>query len=152
MSTTTTATPITTRPVHGRPTTARRHRPALTFVRHLAEMLVAMGVGMATLYPLWSVATTRAGWDPLPIEVDLLAMATAMAVPMALLMFHRGHRARLVVEMGLAMYAGFVVLFPFHWGGTLGAMGVMMTGHVLMPLFMIAAMLLRRAEYAHPHQ
>ena len=46
------------------------------------------------------------------------------------------------------MYAGFVVLFPFLWAGALGEMGVMMTGHVLMPLFMLGAMLWRREEYA----
>ena len=50
--------------------------------------------------------------------------------------------------MTAAMYTGFVVLFPFLWGGALSEMGVMMAGHVLMPVFMLLAMLARREEYA----
>jgi hypothetical protein len=37
--------------------------------------------------------------------------------------------------------------FPLLWTGALDEMGVMMAGHTLMPLFMLAAMLLRRREY-----
>ena len=52
-------------------------------------------------------------------EPELLAMASAMTVPMVLSMWHRGHRARLTVEMAVAVYAGFVGLFPFLWAGVL---------------------------------
>ncbi|MBO9521335.1 MAG: hypothetical protein J7518_07340 [Nocardioidaceae bacterium] len=115
-------------------------------------MVVAMLLGMATLYPVWRLLTSgdRGDWTRI-LEVDLLAMATAMTVPMVLWMLRRGHRMRPIVEMALAMYAGFVVLFPFLWGGMLGEMGVMMTGHVLMPLFMLGAMVARYREYAHAH-
>jgi len=117
------------------------------FTRHYLEMIAAMLVGMMTLYPLWLVAGGRSA----STEVELLAMATAMTVPMVAWMWFRAHGARLAAEMALAMYAGFVVLFPFLWAGTLDDMGVMMTGHVLMPLFMLVAMLWRREEYAGHH-
>jgi hypothetical protein len=126
-----------------------RRRPVLRFARHYLEMVAAMLLGMVTLYPLWLLATDRAAdgsWVH-RTETELLAMATAMTVPMVLWMWHRGHRARLNVEMAVAMYAGFAILFPFLWAGGLDDMGVMMTGHVLMPLFMLAAMLWRREEY-----
>jgi flagellar biosynthetic protein FliP len=130
-----------------------RLRPALAFLRHLAEMLAAMAVGMVTLYPLWRFALTAAGspaWAE-PIEVNLTVMATTMTVAMAAWMRYRGHRARPIAEMSASMYTAFVVLFPLHWAGALDAMGVMMWGHVLMPVFMIAAMTARRGEYTHPH-
>ena len=49
------------------------------------------------------------------------------------------------------MYLGFAVLFPFLWAGVIGDHGLMMVGHVLMPLLMLGAMLLRREEYARHH-
>ncbi len=135
-------------------TTVQRARPmkqraVWRFIRHYLEMVAAMLLGMVTLYPLWMLATDGMA-DTSRVhetELELVAMATAMTIPMVLWMWHRGHRARLTVEMAVAMYAGFVVLFPFLWVGVLGEMGVMMGGHVLMPLFMLGAMLWRRREY-----
>ena len=131
------------------PTTSRHRRPLVAFMRHYLEMVIAMVLGMATLWPLWSLATRGAGdasWLR-SIEVESLVMATAMSIPMAAWMAHRRHRARLTVEMCAAMYAGYVVLFPLHWARALGEMGVMMWGHVLMPGLMLAAMVARRREY-----
>jgi hypothetical protein len=125
-----------------RSTMARR---VWRFTRHYLEMVAAMLVGMVTLYPLWLLVD--AAWTR-GIEVELLEMATAMTVPMVLWMRFRGHGVRPTLEMTLAMYAGFVVLFPLLWGGALSEMGVMMTGHVLMPVFMLLAMLARHEEYA----
>jgi EmrB/QacA subfamily drug resistance transporter len=133
---------------------APEQRPVKAFVQHYAEMVVAMLVGMVTLYPLWEIATGSApesSWAN-RVEVEMLVMATAMTVPMALWMVRRGHGRQPVVEMSAAMYAGFVLLFPLLWAGTLDDMGVMMYGHVLMPAFMLGAMLLRREEYAHAHR
>ena len=134
--------------------TANEPRPTRTrqvwqFIRHYLEMIVAMLVGMFALYPLWMLTVSGAddGRWVRAIEVDMLAMATAMSVSMALWMRVRGHATRLIVEMSAAMYAGFVVLFPFLWAGSLGEMGVMMGGHLLMPLFMLVAMLARREQY-----
>jgi hypothetical protein len=130
-----------------------RVRQVWWFGRHYLEMVAAMLVGMVTLYPLWLLATDGidAAWLD-ATEVELLAMATAMTAPMVLWMRRHGHSTAPVVEMGAAMYAGFVVLFPFLWAGALSDMGVMMAGHVLMPVFMLLAMLWRRDHYTrHGH-
>ncbi len=130
-------------------TVAVGRRPLRVFARHYLEMVLAMLLGMAVLWPLWSLATRGAdgaGWLR-STETESLVRATAMAVPMAAWMVHRRHRTRLTVEMCAAMYAGHLVLFPLLWVGAVSEMGVMMWGHVLMPLLMLAAMLARRAEY-----
>lgn len=128
-------------------------RPFWTFARHYLEMIVAMLLGMAVLYPLWELVADAAGAGWMQrTDVETTVMATAMAVPMVAWMVFRGHGARPIVEMTLAMYAGFWVLYPLLWGGVMGEMGVMMVGHMLMPLFMLGAMLLRPREYAgHSH-
>lgn len=121
------------------------------FLRHYLEMIVAMLVGMVTLYPLWELAVDRlvtAVWVH-RTDVDLTAMALAMTVPMVAWMLWRGHRGLPVLEMAVAMCAGFWVFFPFLWAGLLDEMAVMMAGHVAMPLFMLLAMLARRGEYSH---
>ena len=130
-------------------TAAPARRSVWRFTRHYLEMVLAMLLGMAALYPVWAVATsgTAASSWLHRTDVESLVMATAMSVPMAAWMAHRGHAWRLTAEMCLAMYAGFVLLFPLLWAGALDEMGVMMAGHTLMPLFMLAAMLLRRREY-----
>lgn len=106
-------------------------RPAARFVLHYLAMLLAMLVGML-LFPLWTLLV-----GSLPevavlhrVEADSLAMAAVMSVPMV---------------------AGFVVLFPPLWAGLIGEADVFWVGHVLMPLFMLAAMLLRRREYLGAH-
>jgi flagellar biosynthetic protein FliP len=124
------------------------------FVRHYLEMIGAMLLGMGTLYPLWLLATDlvpTAGWVA-RTDVDMTFMATAMTLPMVGWMMWRGHRGRHVVEMAGAMYAGFWLFFPFLWSGQLGDMGLMMSGHVAMPVLMLLAMLARRREYAAPGQ
>ncbi|WP_262849730.1 hypothetical protein [Mumia quercus] len=127
-------------------------RPGWAFTRHYLEMIAAMLLGMVTLYPLWTLATASAESAWLQrADVETTVMATAMAAPMVAWMVVRGHAFRPVVEMTLAMYAGFWVLYPLLWAAVLGEMGVMMIGHVLMPVFMLLAMLLRFGEYAHVH-
>ena len=73
-------------------------------------------------------------------------MATAMTVPMALGCGIEATAAAPIVEMSAAMYVGFAVLFPFLWRGGIGENSLMMGGHVLMPLLMLGAMLLRGAR------
>ena len=130
---------------------ARRNRPAWTFTRHYLEMVAAMLLGMATLYPVTQLLVGEGvgtAWLRRP-DIDALVMATAMTVPMVAWMRLRRHHWLPVVEMSAAMYAGFGVMFPWLWWGGLSEMGLMMGGHVLMPLFMLGAMLARRNEYAH---
>ena len=129
--------------------------PALRrFGRHYLEMVVAMLVGRMVLFPVWLLATSGAadGSTLRSVEMETLVMATTMAVPMAGWMRFRGHAWAPTLEMSAAMYAAFVVVYPFHWSGALGEHGVMMLGHVLMLAFMLGAMLLRRSEYAGGHQ
>lgn len=107
---------------------------------HFVQMVVAMVLGMLVLGMLWPHTSS--------VEPMLLIMATNMAVGMAVWMFWKRHRVVAVVEMSAAMYASFVVLFPFLWLGWLSADGAMMLGHVLMLPAMLGAMLWRPSEYA----
>jgi hypothetical protein len=116
-----------------------------TALRHFAEMLVAMLLGMAALGPLWPhLATDR-------VEVHALVMATNMTIGMTALMLWRRHRAPAVLEMALAMYLPFALLFPAHWAGWLSADAVLLIGHVLMLPAMVLAMLHRPDEYTAHH-
>lgn len=124
------------------------------FARHYVEMVLVMVVGMMVLHPVWMLATAGASEAGVlrSVEVESLVMATTMAAPMAAWMRFRGHRGRPTVEMGVAMYAGFVVMFPPHWSGALGAGAVMVLGHVAMLVLMLVAMWWRRQEYlGHDH-
>jgi hypothetical protein len=118
-------------------------------VRHYVEMVVAMLAGMIFLYPLWlAVAgSTGSGWVEI-VEIELLAMATAMVVPMVGWMWHRGHTHRQVSEMVVAMYAGFIVLLPFLWTERLSEATLTIAGHVLMLAFMLIALLRQEARCA----
>lgn len=129
--------------------TARTARPtvraALTnraFVVHYLQMLAAMAVGMLVLGPLSMLADAGA-------EVDSLLMATWMTIGMTAWMAWRRHSWPATAEMGLAMYASFVVLFPAYWLGALSGHAVMLAGHLLMLPAMALAMLHRREEYVH---
>jgi hypothetical protein len=133
-----TSLPTTTAPA-ARPRSRRWRRFAL----HYLEMVIAMFVGMALLMPL-----TPAAWAASP-AVHALVMATDMTLGMAVWMAVRRHRARPIAEMAVAMCAPFVLLLvPYGLGAITGAT-VMLAGHVLMFLTMLAAMLLRRGEYGH---
>lgn len=117
-------------------------------VRHYLEMVAAMVVGMLVLGGLQSTLLgllgVRAGFG---VEVEVLLMATHMAIGMAAWMRHRGHRWLPVLEMCAAMYVPFLALFVPLWAGALSADGLMLWGHVLMLLAMVVPMLLRPAEY-----
>ncbi|WP_198170969.1 DJ-1/PfpI family protein [Actinoplanes awajinensis] len=108
-----------------------------TWLRHLAEMLVAMFAGMLLLGPLS---------DPLTHHrptVATLVMALDMAAGMAVWMAIRGHGPRMIGEMTAVMVAPFALLSPWLGGTALTA-----TGHVLMLLAMVALMLVRWEHYA----
>lgn len=126
-------------------------RAAGRFALHYLEMVLAMTVGMAAFYPGWLFATRDVAEGSVlqSTEVETLVMASTMVLPMAAWMWFRGHARGPVVEMSAAMYAGFVVLYPLLWAGVLDEMGLMMWGHVLMFVLMLAAMLWRWEEYAH---
>jgi hypothetical protein len=122
------------------------------FVRHYAEMVVAMFLGMAILALPARAALAAAGtsWSGLGNEAMFLGMAIEMTLPMVAWMRYRGHGWRPCNEMAAAM------LLP-----TIAAIALLQTGadagllmgveHVAMLLGMLGAMLLRPAEYTHAH-
>ncbi|MDI6103988.1 DJ-1/PfpI family protein [Actinoplanes sp. NEAU-A12] len=107
------------------------------WLRHLAEMLVAMLAGMMLLGPVWDPITHQRP------TVATLVMALDMAVGMAVWMAVRGHGLRMIGEMTAVMVAPFVLLSPWIGGAALSA-----TGHVLMLVAMVALMLVRWEHYA----
>jgi hypothetical protein len=138
---------MTTTTVH--PITRPTWRSAVTsrsFLVHLLQMVVAMLAGMVVFMPLTMLVGDAA------IEVQALAMATAMTAGMSAWMAWRRHSWQSIVEMGLAMYLAFVVLFPLLWLGALSSSGLMLLGHVLMAPAMVVAMLHRREEYLGGHR
>lgn len=133
--------------------------PALRrFVRHFVEMLIVMGVGMAVLGALeslafGSIAFKGWGWDDLLAvpEGMTLIMAGNMSFAMIGWMRLRGHGWAPTLEMAASMLVPFVVLLPLLSAGLI-SLGVLMTaGHVLMVLAMLAVMLRRVEEYTGHH-
>ena len=120
------------------------------FLRHYAEMVVAMFVGMAVLgYPLdWVMGRLGASSD----EFMFLGMATTMTVPMVGWMMYRGHGWRANVEMSASMFVPTFAVIGVLATGLLTNLGVLMiTEHVVMLLAMAGVMLLRPEEYSHHH-
>ena len=115
------------------------------FIIHYGQMVVAMFAGMGLLMPVSMLL------GDLRIEAEALVMATWMVIGMAAWMAWRRHSWTAIVEMSLAMYLGFVVLFPAHWIGLLSAGGLMLMGHIIMLPAMALSMLRRREEYLAAH-
>jgi hypothetical protein len=121
------------------------------FIRHYAEMVLAMFVGMGVLgIPLYAAGS---GWHELAIEapaIGFLGMATSMTVPMVAWMLYRGHGWRANTEMSLAMFIPTFAVIGLVAADMITDTGVLMTiEHVAMLAAMAGAMLLRPAEYAH---
>jgi flagellar biosynthetic protein FliP len=117
------------------------------FIGHYVEMVLAMFVGMGLLALPWMLIWPDLGDHPV---ADTLVMAANMTIGMAAWMALRGHGRRMIVEMSAAMVAPFLLLVPLV-AGAITADTLMMAGHVLMFLTMLAAMLLRRQDYMHHH-
>lgn len=118
------------------------------FLRHGAEMVLAMVVGMALLAPAWEAVLVGTLTRP---DVAALIDATDMTVAMTVWMLYRGHSRARVVEMAVAMYVPYLVLLVPYWLGVLPGERIMMGGHALMLPAMVVAMLAHRAEYSRPH-
>ncbi len=130
------------------------------FVRHYVEMVVAMFLGMAILGApaAWALSAVGSSWSALTEDAPalmFLAMATTMTVPMVAWMRHRGHGWSASTEMSAAMFLptfGVIALLAAGLVTDIGALTV--AEHVAMLLGMLAAMLMRPAEYkcgAHGH-
>ena len=130
----------------------RRHLAGwLPFVRHYIEMLLAMAIGMVALHPLWTLALQAAGAPHLLDHAELMAlvMATDMAIAMGAVMAYRRHGWRDIAEMSAAMYLPFAIFFPATLAGAMTSGTMMVAGHALMLVAMLAVMLWRRDHYSH---
>jgi hypothetical protein len=117
-----------------------------TFLRHYAEMLIAMFAGMLVV----GGALTAAGVEVEAVELQLLGMALSMSVPMVAWMRYRGHGWGPSAEMTASMFVPTVAAIALLWGGLVeDDHGLLMIQHVAMFPAMLVAMLLRRDEYTH---
>ena len=121
------------------------------FVRHYIEMVLAMVIGMVALMPLEMWAVQAVGAPHLLDHVGLmtLVMATDMAIAMGAWMAYRRHGWRDIAEMSAAMYLPFVIFFPATVTGVMTEGTMMIAGHALMLVAMLAVMLWRREHYCH---
>ena len=133
-------------------TTSMRH-----FIRHYAEMLAAMFLGMAVLGMPVLMALDAAGVSSAELRSDapallLLGMGVSMTAPMVAWMRYRGHGWAASNEMAASMMiptGGVIVLLG---AGLVDDVGTLLAvEHVVMLPSMLVAMLLRREEYSHAH-
>jgi len=143
---------LTTPSIH--PTAdAPRGRPVRNFVRHYAEMVVAMVLGMVVLGTALALALQPAGvdvsnWRREAPALLLLGMAFTMTVPMVAWMRHRGHGWAPAADMTAAMFLPSLAAVGLLWAGLeTDTHALLMIQHVAMPPAMLVAMLLRRHEY-----
>jgi hypothetical protein len=120
------------------------------FVRHYAEMVVAMFAGMAVL----GFPADRA-MDALGATSDgfmFLGMATTMTAGMVAWMMYRGHGWRANLEMAASMFVPAFAVIGLLSAEIMTDLGALMVvEHVAMLLAMAGGMLLRPAEYLHHH-
>ena len=130
----------------------RPHRAGWApFVRHYIEMVLAMVIGMVALMPLQMWAVQAVGAPHLLDHAGLmtLVMASDMAIAMGAWMAYRRHGWRDIAEMSAAMYLPFVIFFPATVAGVMTEGTMMIAGHALMLVAMLAVMLWRRDHYCH---
>jgi hypothetical protein len=131
------------------------------FLRHYAEMVAAMFIGMVVLGVPAEAALHTMGTSASALEDDapavlLLGMAFVMTAPMVGWMSYRGHGWRPNAEMAASMFVPtFGVIGVMATGMVSDFMTLMTAEHVVMLPSMLVAMLLRRDEYTcgvHAHQ
>jgi hypothetical protein len=130
--------------------TSTRH-----FIRHYAEMVVAMFLGMAVLGAPALLALGAAGVTSAELRADapallLLGMGITMTVPMVGWMRFRGHGWGASNEMAASMLVPTAGVIGLLGAGLVTDVGMLlMIEHVVMLPSMLAVMLLRREEYSH---
>jgi hypothetical protein len=117
------------------------------FVRHFAEMVLVMFLGMGAVYGALALAGVSLTGEA--IELRAGVMTLSMTVPMVMWMSYRGHAAQQSAEMAGAMVVPTVMALGLHWLGALAAGGVMLVEHVVMIPAMLGVMLLRYEHYSH---
>jgi flagellar biosynthetic protein FliP len=126
------------------------------FFRHLAEMSIAMFLGMGIGGALFTgiLATQGIVFSAARYpELFVLVMGFNMTLPMVAWMRHRGHGWRSSAEMAAAMIVPAIPLLCLHWVHVISG-GLVCTLYCgLMIPAMVVAMLYRRGEYSgglHP--
>ena len=117
------------------------------FLRHYAEMVLVMFVGMAVL---WKPATLVVGDDPGKVAL-LLTMAVTMTAPMVGWMRWRGHGWAPSLEMAAAMLVPTTIALGLV-AASVDFGAILLGEHVAMLAAMFGVMLLRPEEYSHGHQ
>jgi hypothetical protein len=127
------------------------------FIRHYAEMVVAMFAGMVVLgVPAgWALGAVGSSWSELTHDAPslmLLGMAITMTVPMAGWMRYRGHGRRANAEMSASMLVPTFAAMALQLTGLIADTGVLLVvEHVAMLAGMLCVMLARPSEYTHHH-
>jgi hypothetical protein len=128
------------------------------FIRHYAEMLAAMFLGMIVLGMPAVAALGAAGVSSAELQADapavmLLGMGVTMTAPMVGWMRYRGHGWGASNEMAASMLIPTAGAIGLLGAGLVDDVGtLLMVEHVVMLPSMLVAMLLRREEYsAHAH-
>jgi hypothetical protein len=125
----------------------------LHFIRHYAEMVVAMFLGMLVLGGAATLLLGAAGvdvgtWRDDEPELLLLGMAFTMSVPMVAWMRHRGHGWTPAWEMTASMFLPSFAAIALLWTGAVEDSGTLLAiQHAAMFPAMLVAMLLRLPEY-----
>ena len=125
----------------------------VNFLRHYAEMLVAMFLGMFVLGGAGAVLLGLVGVEVSNWRTDapallLLAMAATMSAPMVAWMRHRGHGWAPAWEMTASMFVPSFAAIALLWGGLVEDSDTLLAiQHVAMFPAMLVVMLLRRDEY-----
>jgi|SRR5215211_62440 len=134
-----------------------KNSPTAHFVRHYAEMVVAMMLGMLVLGLPAEGALLALGSSTAELERDapalmLLGMAVVMTVPMVAWMRHRGHGWAPNAEMAASMFLPTFAVIALMGSGAIDFWTAMGIEHAAMLPSMLVAMLLRRDEYSgHAH-
>ena len=111
------------------------------FIRHYAEMVVAMYVGMALLIPFHFTAP----------GTSLAAMGASRTIGMVAWMRYRGHGWLPCAEMSASMLLPTAAALGLLAAGVAGHGTLMTLEHLAMFPLMLVAMLLRRNEYTGHH-
>jgi hypothetical protein len=130
------------------PAPARSGRRA--FGLHVAEMLIAMSLGMLVLGGAihGTLQLMGASLSDAPASVSATVMAVTMTAPMVWWMHHRRHPARRSVEMAASMVVPTAVAIALHWLGAISSDGVMLLQHAVMIPAMVGVMLWRYDHYS----
>ena len=127
------------------------------FLRHYAEMVAAMFLGMIVLgVPAgWALEAAGSSWSDLGDDAPaamLLLMATTMTVPMVAWMFRMGHGWRPAAEMSASMFVPTFAVIGLLGADLVEDLGALLVvEHVAMLLGMFAVMVARPEEYSGRH-